>query len=61
MPLQLNTESDAFLITDPINIRGEGVILITEGHESFLISISADLLIIFAVGKMRNPEGECGV
>ena len=31
MPLQLNNESDAFLITYPINIRGKGVILITEG------------------------------
>lgn len=36
MPLQLNSESDAFLITDPINIRGKGIILITVGHESFL-------------------------
>lgn len=36
MPLQLNNESDAFLITDPINIRGKGVILITVGHEAFI-------------------------
>lgn len=28
-------ESDAFLITDPINIRGKGVILITAGHKAF--------------------------
>lgn len=36
MPLQLNNESDTFLITDPINISGEGVILITVGHEAFI-------------------------
>lgn len=36
MPLQLNNESEAFLITDPINIRGKGVILITVGHEAFI-------------------------
>lgn len=36
MPLQLNNESDAFLITDPINIGGKGVILITVGHKAFI-------------------------
>lgn len=39
MPLQLNNESDAFLITDPINIRGKGVILITLGHEAFISGV----------------------
>lgn len=36
MPLQLNNESDAFLIMDPINIRGKGIILITVGHKAFI-------------------------
>lgn len=40
MPLQLNNESDAFLIMDPINIRGKGVILITVGHEAFISWVS---------------------
>lgn len=36
MPLQLNNESDTFLITHPINIRGKGVILITVGYKAFI-------------------------
>lgn len=36
MPLQLNNETDPFLITDPINITGKGVILITVGHEAVI-------------------------
>ena len=48
MPLQLNNESDAFLITEPINIRGKGVILITVGHEAF----------ISWVRERRNEEKE---
>lgn len=49
MPLQLNNESDTFLITDPINIGGEGVILITAGHEAFISR---------ARGKGRDEEKE---
>lgn len=45
--MQLNNESDTFLITDPINIGGEGVILITAGHEAFISR---------ARGKGRDEE-----
>lgn len=47
--MQLNNESDTFLITDPINIGGEGVILITVGHEAFISR---------ARGKGRDEEKE---
>lgn len=51
MPLQLNNESDTFLITDPINIGGEGVILITVGHEAFISAAGGE-------GAMRTRENK---
>lgn len=45
MPWQLNNESNAFLIMDPINIGERGTVLITRGHKAF-------------ISKEKGKEGE---